>query len=728
MRLRHTGAQQRVIPTWLVGWLLTALAAWETQRVYNVEYSPLALTAATLVVSLVALLTWRFVWPIRLASLALATVVLSAAVTIIDGRPRGFDLVDAMINAPIRGFGQLAAAVWPSPALPTGVAALAMLVVGAAALTADLSLRRRIGASLFPPTLALGAVALLSADGGPPATWVIVAFVLLVFALLRVGQPSTHSNVSRAITIGMVVLVAAVPVVGANWFDGDRYDPRDQIQGREPTDVGVSPFGRVSQWRSLQDNPTMFRSNLSEPARWRLVVLTRFDGRDWRPASDYRVASRLLRDTDPSLPVTDIDVTLLGLDAPWLPSVDGTIRVSRSVEVDADASSLLIERTDPITVAPGLAATDISGERYQLGAQAVARTADELAGAQAAAVTDPVFIDAFQPSNEIVQLAESAVAGAATDAQRAESLATFLRESYVLNSDVATGHSIATIDAFLRSTRRGADEQFVAGYAVMAAAIGLPVRVSIGFDTVADGSSAEPATVAFAQSAVAWPEVHFEGLGWVPFDPVPTEENKAPSRQPIGATGPAVILDSPAPPASLPADVQDSEVVETPPASETVVDDADAQSALPLVLAIAVLAALLIGAIVYVVVVVTLKHRRRQKRRELVDPRQRILGAFRSGMDTLVDHGVELSAAHTDREAVELATPGLRSAARHLQPAAMVATAAVYSSELVLDDGHADDVWDDVDQFTRAAGADVGRRRALRALLSTRSLRRKLPS
>jgi hypothetical protein len=51
----------------------------------------------------------------------------------------------------------------------------------------------------------------------------------------------------------------------------------------------------------------------------------------------------------------------------------------------------------------------------------------------------------------------------------------------------------------------------------------------------------------------------------------------------------------------------------------------------------------------------------------------------------------------------------------------------VFAPELVIDDGHADEAWQRVQEFQRTASRRVGTRRALRARLSLRSLRRGLP-
>ena len=65
----------------------------------------------------------------------------------------------------------------------------------------------------------------------------------------------------------------------------------------------------------------------------------------------------------------------------------------------------------------------------------------------------------------------------------------------------------------------GTEEQFASAFAVLGRIVGLPTRVVVGFgpgELQADGSYRVR-----AGDARVWPEVKFDGAGWVPFDPSP---------------------------------------------------------------------------------------------------------------------------------------------------------------------------------------------------------------
>jgi hypothetical protein len=187
------------------------------------------------------------------------------------------------------------------------------------------------------------------------------------------------------------------------------------------------------------------------------------------------------------------------------------------------------------------------------------------------------------------------------------------------------------------------------------------------------------------------------------------------------------VLDSPPPPVTAPAvveaSVDDVEPTQVPSRSAPEADRVDTT----LIVMLVVVALLALSLIVYIITVLAIKQRRVQRRTQLADPRARVLAAFRSGIDVVVDLGGDASRARTDRELVMTGSSVVVDTARSLAPVARTATAAVFAPELVIDDGHADEAWKRVQEFQRVAARRVGPRRALRARLSLRSLRRGLP-
>ncbi|MFC4589829.1 transglutaminase TgpA family protein [Sphaerisporangium corydalis] len=71
---------------------------------------------------------------------------------------------------------------------------------------------------------------------------------------------------------------------------------------------------------------------------------------------------------------------------------------------------------------------------------------------------------------------------------------------------------------FLRN-RAGYCEQFAAAMAVMARSLGIPARVSIGYT---GGTSIDGSWQVRTHDLHAWPELYFQGAGWLRFEPTPS--------------------------------------------------------------------------------------------------------------------------------------------------------------------------------------------------------------
>ncbi len=171
----------------------------------------------------------------------------------------------------------------------------------------------------------------------------------------------------------------------------------------------------------------------------------------------------------------------------------------------------------------GLLVDDVPepGSEYVLTVEPFDVGAGDLVGA-AAGEPRVVFVDGFALPPAIQQLASTITAGAEAPYERALRISTYLRERYRLVSDSPAGHSLNILQIFLEQTKAGRDEQFVAAFGVLAAAAGLPVRISLGFDTTVDPAGG---TVAQSDDVLAWPEVEFADVGWVPFNPIPEGED-----------------------------------------------------------------------------------------------------------------------------------------------------------------------------------------------------------
>lgn len=155
------------------------------------------------------------------------------------------------------------------------------------------------------------------------------------------------------------------------------------------------------------------------------------------------------------------------------------------------------------------------------------------------------------------QLAEEVTVGLPSRYERAVALQSWFRREFSYSTDVVPGASGDLLVEFLREGGRvGYCEQFAAAMAIMARALDIPSRVAVGFLSP-DAVPGQPGEWVFsAWDLHAWPELYFEGAGWVRFEPTPAAraEEVPPYTQGDGAgpapdptAGPTTTLPEPQP-------------------------------------------------------------------------------------------------------------------------------------------------------------------------------------
>ena len=95
---------------------------------------------------------------------------------------------------------------------------------------------------------------------------------------------------------------------------------------------------------------------------------------------------------------------------------------------------------------------------------------------------------------------------------------------FTYSTSTAPPRPIDALVDFLFNGKTGYCEQYSSTMAVMLRAIGIPVRVDIGFT---DGYVSGNHRVITAQDAHAWDEVFFPDYGWITFDPTPLSDGRS---------------------------------------------------------------------------------------------------------------------------------------------------------------------------------------------------------
>ena len=266
------------------------------------------------------------------------------------------------------------------------------------------------------------------------------------------------------------------------------------------------------------------------PAYLRISVLNRFNNNEWS-SGDRDVPNENQPDgavPDPpglasSVPRRsyDYDVSVTDdFESRWLPTQPLISEITANGDWRFDESTMdFIASDDGLTTA-GMDYSMVAVEP-DLDARALAAstTTDD-------DVTDEL-LDLPPGIPEIVrELAYGVTQDAPTKFQKGVALQTWFRETGGFEYDLRqaeVGNGVDELEAFLAAEggRVGYCEQFASAMAVMARVLDIPTRVAVGF------LNPEPVgqnTYEYSTHDLhAWPELYFQGAGWVRFEPTPGE-------------------------------------------------------------------------------------------------------------------------------------------------------------------------------------------------------------
>jgi transglutaminase-like putative cysteine protease len=129
----------------------------------------------------------------------------------------------------------------------------------------------------------------------------------------------------------------------------------------------------------------------------------------------------------------------------------------------------------------------------------------------------------YYPLRAVAQLVVRK-AGAKTEYQEALALQNWLASgSFKYTLDAPTALTAADLTKFLEVTKKGYCQQFSSAMAVLARLLGIPSRVAYGFTPGTQTS--EGVFTVTTHDAHAWPELYFQGYGWLRFEPTPNGTN-----------------------------------------------------------------------------------------------------------------------------------------------------------------------------------------------------------
>lgn len=369
----------------------------------------------------------------------------------------------------------------------------------------------------LPLLVVLGIPVAVSGGIAEPHWFVFAAVAYL--ALLRVGR--------RRMPLPGVVGTGALVIVGSLLLPVVFPEPRDGAgSAGGVVATGLNPLVDLGEdlRRDQAVDALRYVSDAPDGLYLRLATLDTFTGITWTPDAATGPANDVatfppapgLADDVPRAPAT-VDITIEDAGGRWLPVPYPATSVSG---LEGDWA------WEPDGLAVRSAGADVRGQAYQVSFLDI-----QPDRAQLTADTPPDVAERFlalpaQLPASIQEVADQ-VAGSGSTYQRAIALQEFFTGgdfAYSVDTPVEEGYDgtgIGVIEQFLK-TRSGYCVHFASSMAVMARAVGIPSRLVVGFQpgvrsTVGDRN--EFAVDSF--DLHAWPELYFENIGWLRFEPTP---------------------------------------------------------------------------------------------------------------------------------------------------------------------------------------------------------------
>lgn len=459
-------------------------------------------------------------------------------------------------------------------------AELSFLIVGATALLAII-IDHVVLTARMPLLAGVGLIAVsLIPSIAVPRGIEVSSFVLLAGAILfliradtRSREPKPQREASRsagvpATALGIGAIAVVVAVVAAPLLPQPAIQPGAGGVGAGPG-IDVSLQLGDDLRRPRETTALIVRSDLPSAPYLRAATLSTFNGSIWEPdrsrsvplSSEFAL-SEVSVNPDVRVVEYKTSIEVQDLVSPWLPVAFPAVQVNG---LQGDWEAVPFNRTVVTRT------TSTSGQKYEVVTHVPRPTLEQMRAATAGGPQirdETTQIPADLPAI-ITETAAAVTEGAGSDYDALAAMQRFFRSgdfSYSLDSPVEEGFDGSGAEAVAKflEVKEGYCVHFASAFALMARTLGMPSRIVVGYlpGTATTDAVDRQTVYSVASSQLhAWPEVFFDGVGWVPFEPttglgVPT--TFAPAASLPGETDePGEVVSTPSPSAS--AQLPDSE-------------------------------------------------------------------------------------------------------------------------------------------------------------------------
>jgi transglutaminase-like putative cysteine protease len=326
--------------------------------------------------------------------------------------------------------------------------------------------------------------------------------------------------------VGMAVFVSAVWIV-TNGMPFDRTE-KPAVQGAAGNGAALDPFISINAQLSRDQRVNLFKVQTSYPQYWRLYVLDQFDGEGWRSSDPDGTEGRQIEggqivNVSPPPPDSETKASynftiLSGFDS-GLPMPEQMIPPANLIVTAGDLGDVTWDPyLEQAFVDGGLDA----GLEYTVRSRIVVPTAEQLdrvidlSAEQYGRWTE--LPDDLDP--RFGQIAREWTAEAESTYDKVLAIQRhFHSAGFRYSTHVDAADDADALLTFLTQTKIGFCQQYASAMAVLVRALGIPSRISVGYQagTLQDDGS----YLVQSKNAHAWVEVFFEGYGWLSFEPTP---------------------------------------------------------------------------------------------------------------------------------------------------------------------------------------------------------------